>query len=254
VTAHDGFTLYDLVSHNDKHNEVNGEDNRDGENHNRSWNCGEEGPTENPEILALRYKQRLNFLATLFLSQGIPMLLGGDEMGRTQQGNNNAYCQDNEISWFDWGRREEDLLEFTSRLIRFQHDHPVFRKKGWFLGRPIHGSGVDDIAWFTPGGYEMAEEHWGEGLSKSMAVFLNGEGIRHRNPCGEKVVDDCFLVLFNAHYEAIHFVLPGAKWGKAWKKLIDTAKGGFIEDEKTYPGRKKVPVENRSLVLLMRTQ
>lgn len=252
VTAHDGFTLHDLVSYNGKHNEANGEDNRDGENHNRSWNCGEEGPTENPEVLALRSKQKRNFLSTLFLSQGIPMLLGGDEMGRTQQGNNNAYCQDNEISWFDWDHREENLFDFTSKLIRFQHDHPVFRKKGWFLGRPIHGSRALDIAWFTPGGYEMAEEHWGEGFSKSMAVFLNGDAIRHPNPRGERVVDDSFLILFNAHYEAIPFTLPGAKWGKAWKKLIDTEKGGFIEDEKPYPAKKKVLVENRSLVLLMR--
>jgi glycogen operon protein len=180
------------------------------------------------------------------------MLLGGDEMGRTQQGNNNAYCQDDEVSWFDWDHREEDLFDFTSKLIRFQHDHPVFRKKGWFLGRPIHGSEVDDIAWFTPGGEEMAEEHWGEGFSKSMAVFLNGEGIRYRDLCGERIIDDSFLVLFNAHYEAIHFVLPGAKWGKAWQRLIDTEKGGFVEDQKPYLPKKKVLVDNRSLVLLMR--
>jgi glycogen operon protein len=254
VTAHDGFTLHDLVSYSGKHNEPNGEDNRDGENHNRSWNCGDEGPAENPEVLALRRKQKRNFLSTLFLSQGIPMLLGGDEIGRTQQGNNNAYCQDNETSWFDWDRREEDLFDFTSKLIRFQHDHPVFRKKGWFLGQPIHGSGVDDIAWFTPGGEEMAEEHWGEGFSKSMAVFLNGEGIRHRNACGVRVVDDSFLVLLNAHYEAIPFLLPRAKWGKAWKRLIDTAEGGFIEDEKVYAAGEGICVQNRALILLIRKE
>ncbi len=252
VTAHDGFTLQDLVSYNGKHNEANGEDNRDGENHNRSWNCGEEGPTENPEVLALRRKQKLNFLSTLFLSQGIPMLLGGDEMGRTQRGNNNAYCQDSEISWFDWNQKEEDLFDFTCKLIRFQHDHPIFRRRGWFLGRAIHGSGVHDIAWFTPGGYEMAEENWGEGFSKSLALFLNGGAINHRDPFGERVVDDAFLLLFNAHYEAISFTLPGAKWGKAWKKLLDTAKGGFIEDERLCPAKKKVLVQDRSLVMLMR--
>ncbi|MFO7784234.1 MAG: glycogen debranching protein GlgX, partial [Desulfatiglandales bacterium] len=150
ITAHDGFTLQDVVSYNEKHNEANGEENRDGESHNRSWNCGEEGPTDNEEVLALRAKQKRNFLATLFLSQGIPMLLGGDEIGRTQKGNNNGYCQDNEISWFDWEHPDEALLEFTRNLIRFRSEHPVFMRRGWFLGRPIHGSGIDDIAWFMP--------------------------------------------------------------------------------------------------------
>jgi len=252
ITAHDGFTLNDLVSYNEKHNEANGEENRDGESHNRSWNCGEEGPTDNPEVPALRNKQKRNFLSTLFLSQGIPMLLGGDEMGRTQQGNNNGYCQDNEISWFDWEHVDEALLEFTRRLIRFYKSHPVFMRRGWFLGRAIHGSGVEDIAWFTPDGIEMAEEHWGEGFAKSMAVFLNGKAIAYPNFRGEKILDDSFLLLFNAHHESIPFTLPGPEWGKQWARLLDTNQGGFVDDEKEYAAQEEAPVESRSLVLLKR--
>src|SRR5512132_3067287 len=160
ITAHDGFTLHDLVSYNEKHNEGNGEENRDGENHNRSWNCGEEGPTENADVLALRRRQTRNFLATLFLSQGVPMLGGGDEIGRTQRGNNNGYCQDNEISWYDWEHADKDLLQFTRRLIQLRQRHPVFCRRRWFQGRPIHGSEVKDIGWFTPGGVEMSDQDW----------------------------------------------------------------------------------------------
>jgi len=252
ITAHDGFTLNDLVSYNEKHNEANGEENRDGESHNRSWNCGEEGPTDNPEVSALRNKQKRNFLVTLFLSQGIPMLLGGDEMGQTQQGNNNGYCQDNEISWFDWEHADEALLDFARNLIGFYKSHPVFMRRGWFLGRPIHGGGVEDIAWFTPEGIEMAEEHWGEGFAKSMAIFLNGKAIAYPGFRGEKITDDSFLLSFNAHYESIPFTLPGPEWGKQWVRLLDTAQGGFVEDEKKYAAQEEVPVESRSLVLLMR--
>jgi len=254
ITAHDGFTLHDLVSYNEKQNEANGEENRDGESHNRSWNCGEEGPTDNPDVLALRAKQKRNFLVTLFFSQGIPMLLGGDEMGRTQQGNNNGYCQDNEISWFAWEKTDDTLLEFARTLIRFRSDHPVFMQRGWFLGRPIHGSGVDDIGWFTPGGFEMAEKNWGEGFAKSMAVFLNGRAIHYPDSRGEKIVDDSFLVLFNAHHESIPFALPGPEWGKQWTRVIDTAKGGFIEDEKTLAAGDEISVQGRSLVLLIRNE
>jgi isoamylase len=252
ITAHDGFTLNDLVSYNEKHNEANGEENRDGESHNRSWNCGEEGPTGNPEVLALRNKQKRDFLVTLFLSQGIPMLLGGDEMGRTQQGNNNSYCQDNEISWFDWENADQALLDFCRDLIRFRSDHPVFMRRGWFLGRAIHGSGVEDIGWFTPDGIEMAEEDWGEGFAKSMAVFLNGQAIAYPDSHGEKILDDSFLLLFNAHYEPIPFTLPGPEWGKQWIRILDTNQGGFVDDEKEYAAQEEVPVESRSLVLLMR--
>ncbi len=252
ITAHDGFTLQDVVSYNEKHNEANGEENRDGESHNRSWNCGEEGPTDNEEVLALRAKQKRNFLATLFLSQGIPMLLGGDEIGRTQKGNNNGYCQDNEISWFDWEHPDEALLEFTRNLIRFRSEHPVFMRRGWFLGRPIHGSGIDDIAWFMPDGMEMAEEDWGEGFAKSIAVFLNGKAIPYPNLRGERIMDDSFLIFFNAWHEPISFNLPGPEWGEKWVRMLDTVEGGFLEDEKTMKAGEEVLVQDRSLILLMR--
>ncbi len=251
VTAHDGFTLRDLVSYDGKHNEANGEDNADGEDHNRSWNCGVEGPTDDPEVNALRDRQRRNFLATLLLSQGVPMLLGGDEIGRTQQGNNNAYCQDNEISWYDWESVDEDLLAFTRRLIRYRHDHPVFRRRGWFHGRPIHGGEVDDIAWFTLEGQRMEEEHWGEGFAKSLAVFLNGATIPNPNPRGEPVIDDVFLLLINAHHEPLEFTLPDAEWGEAWLTELDTARG-FLDDGVAVAAGGAVTVEGRSLVVLRR--
>ncbi|PYR61161.1 MAG: glycogen debranching enzyme GlgX, partial [Acidobacteria bacterium] len=174
ITAHDGFTLHDLVSYNDKHNEANGEENRDGESHNRSWNCGAEGPTDDPNVNALRNRQLRNFLVTLFLSQGVPMLCGGDEIGRTQQGNNNAYCQDNPISWYDWEKADSHLLRFTQQVIRMRQKHPVFCRRRWFQGQPIRGSQVSDIGWFTPGGAEMSDQDWQAGFAKSLGVFLNG--------------------------------------------------------------------------------
>jgi glycogen operon protein len=236
ITAHDGFTLRDLVSYNDKHNEANLEDNRDGENHNRSWNGGVEGPTDNPEVSALRVRQLRNFLATLMLSQGVPMLLGGDEMGRTQRGNNNAYCQDNEISWYDWANVDQGLMQFTQRLIRFRHRHPVFCRRRWFQGRPIHGSQVSDIGWFTPGGVEMSEEDWQAGFAKSLGVFLNGAAIWTPNERGEQVVDDSFSVMFNAHHEALEFKLPEAKWGERWAEVLDTSvHGDYLDEEKPGP-------------------
>src|SRR5918994_759074 len=177
ITAHDGFTLRDLVSYNEKHNEANGEGNKDGTTDNRSWNCGAEGPTDDPAVNALRARQQRNFLATLLLSQGVPMLLGGDELGRTQNGNNNAWCQDNERSWFDWANADAGLLHFTERLIRFRHRHPVFCRRRWFQGRPIHGTGVSDIGWFTPGGHEMSEHDWQATFCRSLGVFLNGSAI-----------------------------------------------------------------------------
>jgi isoamylase len=254
ITAHDGFTLHDLVSYNEKHNEANGEENKDGESHNRSWNCGEEGPTDNPGVLSLRNKQKRNFMATLFLSQGVPMLLGGDEIGRTQRGNNNGYCQDNEISWFDWEKKDQSLMEFTRSIIRFRSEHPVFMRRGWFLGRAIHGSGVDDIGWFTPEGIEMAEENWGQGFAKSIAVFLNGRAIPYPGPKGEKIVDDSFLLFFNAHYEPIPFKLPAPEWGKQWIRMLDTGEGGFIEDKREHTPREEIPVQGRSVVLLRRKE
>jgi len=251
VTAHDGFTLNDLVSYNEKHNEANGEDNRDGEDHNRSWNCGEEGPTDDPEVIELRRRQRRNFLATLLLSQGVPMLLGGDEIGRTQGGNNNAYCQDNEISWFDWEAVDHDLLTFTRRLIRFRYEHPVFRRRRWFQGRAIHGGDNKDIAWFTPGGDPMAEENWGQGFAKSLGIFLNGESLPNPNRRGEPVTDDSFYFLLNAHHEPLDFQLPGLAWGKRWLEELDTVHG-WPEKPRDFPARATVTVAGRSLVVLRR--
>ena len=252
ITAHDGFTLNDLVSYNDKHNEANGEENRDGESHNRSWNCGAEGPTDDPAVNALRNRQKRNFLSTLFLSQGIPMLLGGDEIGRTQKGNNNGYCQDNEISWFDWQSADHDLLAFTTKLIELRKQHPVFRRRRWFQGRPIHGAAVTDLGWFTPEGVEMAEEHWGEGFAKAVGVFLNGEAIGDPDPRGERIVDDSYYVLFNAHHEPLRFVLPKENWGKEWTVVLDTAATRAEEEQESHKAGEELGVEARSLKVLRR--
>jgi glycogen operon protein len=236
VTAHDGFTLNDLVSYNDKHNEANGEENRDGESHNRSWNLGAEGPTDDPGINALRARQKRNFMATLLLSQGVPMILGGDELGRTQGGNNNAYCQDSEISWYDWEHADGSLIAFTQQLIAFRAAHPVFRRRGWFKGRRIHGKGVSDVAWFKSDGAEMAEEDWGVGFIKSFMVFFNGNDLAATDERGRRLKDDSFLLLFNAHTDAVTFTLPGKPWGGRWLAEIDTAaeppfNGGEAQDE-----------------------
>jgi isoamylase len=222
ITAHDGFTLRDLVSYNDKHNEANREDNRDGDNHNRSWNCGVEGPTDDPNVNAMRARQQRNFLLTLLLSQGVPMLLGGDEIGRTQSGNNNAYCQDNPLSWYDWAAADQALLQFTRSLLRLRQRHPVLCRRRWFHGRPIHGSGVSDIGWFTPGAVEMSEEDWHGGIAKSLGVFINGDGIPDPNERGERVVDQSFYVMFNPHHEPLAFKLPDEKWGKRWTEVLNT--------------------------------
>ncbi|MBD1849221.1 glycogen debranching protein GlgX [Leptolyngbya sp. FACHB-711] len=261
ITAHDGFTLHDLVSYNEKHNEANGEENRDGESHNRSWNCGAEGDTDDPDILALRQKQQRNFLVTLMLSQGIPMLVSGDEMGRSQKGNNNAYCQDNELSWLHWDLQEDNdqLLNFTRELIHFRRNHPIFRRRKWFQGRAIRGSGVNDIAWFNPDGKRMTEEQWHDGFAKAIGIFLNGQEILTPGAYGERIVDDSFLMLFNAHYEPLDFFLPAGlnKW--AWLTLIDTTQPRMIEDGDCHEGGtashqytddKPITVAERSIVLL----
>ncbi|HEX6916141.1 MAG TPA: glycogen debranching protein GlgX [Chitinophagaceae bacterium] len=250
VTAHDGFTLSDLVSYNEKHNEANGEQNNDGESHNRSWNCGAEGFTDDAGIRQLRAKQKRNFLTTLFLSQGVPMLVSGDEIGRTQQGNNNAYCQDNEISWIDWEHADQELLLFTRKLIHFRRKHPVFRRRRWFQGQPIKGMGVEDIGWFQPDGTEMSDEHWNQDFAKSMAVFLNGQGIRHAGPKGEQIVDDSFYVIFNAHHEPLEFRLPSRKYGSNWIKSIDTATGLITDSGDSLTARSTLNVESRSIVVL----
>jgi isoamylase len=249
ITAHDGFTLHDLVSYNDKHNMANGEENRDGEDYNRSWNCGAEGETENPDIHRLRHCQKRNFMATLLLSQGVPMLLGGDEIGRTQQGNNNAYCQDNEISWYNWENVDKPLLDFCQKLIQYRKDHPVFRRRGWFHGRSIHGSDVDDIRWFTMQGEQMAEQDWGQGFTKSLGVFLNGTTIPNPNPRGEPVTDDNFYLIFNADHEALQFILPGPDYGTLWIKEIDT-ETGWLEEPPSLKAGDAVMVAARSLVVL----
>ncbi|MBD2013814.1 glycogen debranching protein GlgX [Microcoleus sp. FACHB-53] len=254
LTAHDGFTLNDLVSYNEKHNEANGENSQDGESHNRSWNCGAEGETDDPEVLRLREQQRRNFLATLMLSQGIPMLLGGDEMGRTQRGNNNGYCQDNELSWFDWNlpQGNADLLKFTSQLIYLRRQHPVFHRRKWFQGRAIHGSGITDIAWFNADGGEMTDEQWEVGYAKTLAVFLNGQEIPARGSKGERIIDDDFLLFFNAHYETVEFTLPEGLRDRQWGVVIDTKEPRFLSEEQVFTDTQEVPVTGRSLVVLRR--
>jgi isoamylase len=248
VTAHDGFTLADLVSYNDKHNEANGEDNKDGENHNRSWNCGAEGDTDDQDVLTLRHRQQRNFLATLMLSQGVTMLLGGDETGRTQHGNNNAYCQDNGVSWLDWEHQDEALAEFTRRMITLRRDHPVLRRRRWFQGVPIRGS--VDIGWCRPDGAEMSDEDWGSGTS-SVGAFLNGEAITDRDRRGQRVTDDSLLLLFNAHHEPIDWTLP-KQWGLWWDLIVDTA----APEREGTPGscEQSLPVAARSVVVLIRRE
>ena len=254
VTAHDGFTLRDLVSYNEKHNEANGEGNRDGESHNRSWNCGVEGETDDLEIIELRAQQRRNFLATLFLSQGVPMLLHGDETGRTQRGNNNGYCQDNDITWLDWAQVDEELLRFTTQVSQLRREHPVFRRRRFFDGRPVRrgaGAPLPDIAWFTPDSREMSEEDWEAGFGKSVAVFLNGEGIPDRNARGERVVDDSFIMIFNAHDGSIDFTLPPPEWGAKWEIVLDTATPQLAEPAPA-AAQSLLTVEARSLCVLRR--
>jgi len=254
VTAHDGFTLRDLVSYNEKHNEANGEGNRDGESHNRSWNCGVEGETDDLEIIELRAQQRRNFLATLFLSQGVPMLLHGDETGRTQRGNNNGYCQDNDITWLDWMQVDEQLLRFTTQVSQLRREHPVFRRRRFFDGRPVRrgaGAPLPDIAWFTPDSREMSEEDWEAGFGKSVAVFLNGEGIPDRNARGERVVDDSFIMIFNAHDGSIDFTLPPPEWGAKWEIVLDTATPQLAEPAPA-AAQSLLTIEARSLCVLRR--
>ncbi|MEG9224774.1 glycogen debranching protein GlgX [Aeromicrobium sp. Sec7.5] len=256
VTAHDGFTLNDLVSYDEKHNEANGEEGRDGADDNRSWNHGVEGPTDDPEILAMRERQRRNFLATMLLSQGVPMLLHGDELGRTQGGNNNVYCQDNEVAWLDWSLAEDeaDLLRFTSALTRLRRQHPVFRRRRFFSGRPVRrDGGLPDIAWFTPTAEEMTDQSWGDDFGRSVAVFLNGDAIAERDERGERITDDSFLLAFNAYHETIQFTLPDGEYADRWRVVVDTAEG-VVEPAgaEPRPAGDSFDVPGRSLVVLQR--
>jgi len=273
VTAHDGFTLTDLVSYNGKHNEANGEGNRDGADDNRSWNCGTEGPTDDEKINDLRARQRRNMLATLLLSQGVPMLLHGDELGRTQQGNNNGYCQDTELSWVDWSMAEHngDLVDFTGAVIEMRHNHPVFRRRRFFAGRPIRRSDeLRDIAWFTPAGEEMSEQDWESGFGRSIMVFLNGDAIGDLDRRGTRVRDDSFLMCFNAHDDEIEMTLPEAGYGAEWTVVVDTATGevfaesgggvvvGVVAGDRLTEARivaaaGTIPVAARSLLVMQRT-
>ncbi|MDQ3052377.1 MAG: glycogen debranching protein GlgX, partial [Actinomycetota bacterium] len=249
VTAHDGFTLADLVSYNEKRNEANGEDGNDGENHNRSWNCGAEGPTDDPEVLALRARQQRNLLTTLLLSQGVPMLLGGDEVGRTQRGNNNAYCQDNEISWYDWENCDAELLAFTTNLIALRRQHPVFCRRRWFQGRPLRGTA--DILWLNPDGTEMTEQDW-NAHEVSVGLFLNGEAITSPGSRGERVVDTSFLLLINASADPRKWTISGS-WGQDWECVLDTAATAeHATDEAGVRG--DLVVTDRSVVLLRRVE
>ncbi|AMW20193.1 MULTISPECIES: glycogen debranching protein GlgX [Mycobacteroides] len=255
VTAHDGFTLRDLVSYNEKHNEANGEDNRDGETHNRSWNCGVEGPTDDPEILALRARQMRNIFATLVLSQGTPMLSHGDEIGRTQQGNNNVYCQDSTLSWMDWELAEtnSDLLQFARTVIALRKQHPVFRRRRFFAGRPIReGEEVRDIAWLTPAGEEMTTADWDSGFGKSLAVFLNGDAIPEPNARGERVSGDSFLLCFNAYDEPLDFVTPDGDYATQWTAVLDTAEPDG-QCSAIVDAGKAVRVQDRALVVLRKS-
>ncbi len=256
VTAHDGFTLLDLVSYNEKHNEANGEDNNDGESHNRSWNCGAEGETDDAGVNELRARQQRNFIATLLLSQGVPMICHGDELGRTQGGNNNGFCQDNEITWIDWAKADAELLEFTRTVSELRANHPVFRRRRFFSGKPVGRrgeAGLPDIAWFTPDGDEMTGDDWGAGFAKSVAVFLNGHGIPDRDARGQAVVDDSFLLFFNAHHEPLEFTTPPAEFGKGWTVLINTAVNtgaGSAGADEELGAAATVTVDGRATVVL----
>ncbi|MFB2597264.1 glycogen debranching protein GlgX [Herbiconiux sp. P17] len=251
VTAHDGFTLRDLVSYNEKHNDANGEDNNDGESHNRSWNSGAEGPTDDPKVLGLRARQQRNFIATLLLSQGVPMLLHGDELGRTQQGNNNTYAQDSELTWIHWDSEDQPLIEFTAAVARLRKEHPTFRRSRFFDGRPVKrgkGEPLPDIVWLDSDASEMQPEDWDSNLSRSVGVFLNGQGIRARDQRGNPLFDVHFLLYFNAHDEEQVFTLPSAEYSDSWDVVIDTA--GEAADSQIFTAGGEMTVDARSMVVL----
>jgi isoamylase len=245
VTAHDGFTLRDLVSYNEKHNEANGENNADGDSHNRSWNCGVEGETEDTEVLECRARQQRNFVTTLLTAQGVPMLLGGDELGRTQKGNNNAYCQDNELSWVDWSEIDEPLLAFTRWIIAFRREHPVFRRRRFFQGRPIRGT--LDIGWFKPDGQSMTDDDWDVGYARSLGVFLNGRAIQGHDEQGRPITDDSFILLFNAHTEDVRWAIP-PEYAAGWRLILDTRRRQPEREPRSVDGR--ITTSSRSIAVL----
>ena len=253
ITAHDGFTLHDVVSYHDKHNEANGEDNRDGTDNNNTWNCGAEGPTDDASINALRAQQKRNLLATLFFSQGVPMLVAGDEMGRTQHGNNNAYCQDNDISWVNWdlSAADQEFLAFVQRVIALRREHPVFRRRNFFQGRAIHGSNTKDIHWFKPDGNEMNDEEWAHDFARCLGVYLGGEAMQERNQRGQAIHDDNFLLLFNSHHETIPFRLPLLCESGEWECILDTHIAGGLEMDSQIHDGDTYPLEGRSLALFV---
>jgi glycogen operon protein len=252
VTCHDGFTLHDLVAYDHKHNEANREGNRDGHNDNRSWNCGVEGETDDPEVNALRARQKRNLVATLMLSQGVPMMLGGDELDRTQKGNNNAYCQDNEVSWFDWTMTpdKERMLQFFARMIRIRREHPIFHRRNFFQGRPIRGSDIKDVIWLTPKGEEMTDAEWRESQARSLAVYFSGHGLFETDEKGRPLTDDTFLVLFNSHGEQVFFRLPRFEHAARWLMVMDTAYEHGLARGGITPAGGVYTVEARSIVLL----
>jgi glycogen operon protein len=258
VVAHDGFTLRDLVSYNTKHNEANGENNNDGESHNRSWNCGVEGETDDPAVNALRLQQQRNFITTLMVSQGVPMLAHGDELGRTQRGNNNVYAQDNELSWVDWDldADQKELLAFTSAAIALRKAHPVLRRRRFFAGDPHHGgrSPIGDIEWLKTDGSVMDEESWNSGFIRSLMVFLNGDAIPELDQIGRRVVDDHFLLLFNAHSDAVMFTMPPKALGSNWQIRLDTASGAVDPvGVRPWRARSRHPVPGHSMLVLSTT-
>jgi glycogen operon protein len=249
ITCHDGFTLNDLVSYNDKHNEANGEENRDGANDNNAWNCGAEGATDNADIVALRERQKRNFLATLMLSQGVPMITAGDEVGHTQNGNNNAYCQDNELTWIDWELTppKRQLCEFARRVVRLWQRQPVLHRRKFFRGRAIRGSDIKDIYWLDPTGKEMTDEAWNAGFVKCLGVCLIGALTGEVDEFGDAVTGDTLLILFNAHHEAIPFALPEALEGQRWQRLLDTFRPE--EEPAAADMTQPYPLEGRSLAV-----
>ena len=256
VTAHDGFTLHDLVSYDAKHNEQNAEDNRDGTDNNISWNCGVEGPTDDPEIKALRARQKRNFFATLLLSQGVPMLLAGDASGHTQNGNNNAYCQDNASSWVHWDLKPEDeeLLALTQHLIALRKSHPIFRRHNFFQGRGIKGSEIRDILWLNPDGIEMSDDEWQHSFAHCLGMSLSGEALDEQDEKGRPLQDGNFLLLLNAHHETIQFSMPTFVASTRWQTLVDTHFGMALKPDSIFASGDAYPLEARSLVLLMELQ